>query len=57
MGLAAGGGGALAGVVVAQLGYGVLGLGAAALAAAIAVAALLLRPARRRQTAAPTTVR
>jgi MFS family permease len=57
MGLAAGGGGALAGVVVAQLGYGVLGLGAAVLAAAIAVAALLVRPARRRQTAAPTTVR
>lgn len=57
MGLAAGGGGALAGVVVAQLGYGVLGLGAAVLAAAIAVAALVLRPARRRQTAAPTTVR
>jgi MFS family permease len=57
MGLAAGGGGALAGVVVAQLGYGVLGLGAAVLAAVIAVAALVLRPARRRQTAAPTTVR
>jgi MFS family permease len=43
MGLAAGGGGALAGVVVGQLGYDVLGLGAAVLAATIAVVALLVR--------------
>ena len=43
MGLAAGGGGALAGVVVGQLGYDVLGLCAAVLAATIAVVALLVR--------------
>jgi predicted MFS family arabinose efflux permease len=43
MGLAAGGGGALAGVVVGRLGYDVLGLGAAVLAAVIAVAALTVR--------------
>ena len=43
MGLAAGGGGALAGVIVGRLGYDVLGLGAAVAAAAIAVTALVLR--------------
>ena len=43
MGLAAGGGGALAGLVVGRLGYDVLGMGAAVLAAVIAVAALLVR--------------
>jgi MFS family permease len=43
MGLAGGGGGALAGVVVGQLGYHSLGLGAAVLAGLVAVAALLLR--------------
>jgi MFS family permease len=43
MGLAAGGGGALAGVVVGQLGYAVLGAGAAGLAAIVAVASLLIR--------------
>lgn len=43
MGLAAGGGGALAGVVVGQLGYDALGLGAAVVAAAIALAALVVR--------------
>jgi MFS family permease len=43
MGLAAGGGGALAGVVVGQLGYDVLGVAAAVLAAVIAVAALVVR--------------
>jgi MFS family permease len=42
MGLAAGGGGALAGVVVGQLGYGVLGVLAACLAGVIVVAALLI---------------
>jgi MFS family permease len=47
MGLAAGGGGALAGVVVGTLGYAWLGLGAAVVAAAIGVAALTLgRPAK-----------
>jgi MFS family permease len=40
MGLAGGGGGALAGVVVGQLGYGTLGAGAAVLGALVAVAAL-----------------
>lgn len=44
MGLAAGGGGALAGVVVGQLGYAVLGTLAACLAGVVGVAALLLRP-------------
>jgi MFS family permease len=43
MGLAAGGGGALAGVVVGQLGYAVLGAGAAGLAAIVAIASLLIR--------------
>ena len=43
MGLAAGGGGALAGVVVGQLGYAVLGAGAAALAGIVALASLLIR--------------
>ena len=43
MGLAAGGGGALAGVVVGQLGYAVLGACAAALAAVVALASLLIR--------------
>jgi MFS family permease len=43
MGLAAGGGGALAGLVVGRLGYDVLGLAAAVLAAAIGVAALVVR--------------
>jgi MFS family permease len=42
MGLAAGGGGALAGVVVGTLGYAALGLGAAVVAAAIGLAALAL---------------
>lgn len=44
MGLAAGGGGALAGLVVGQLGYDVLGAAAAVLATAITIAALLIRP-------------
>lgn len=43
MGLAAGGGGALAGVVVGTLGYGVLGLGAAVVALAIGLSAALLK--------------
>ena len=43
MGLAAGGGGALAGVVVGQLGYSVLGACAAVLAAIVALASLLIR--------------
>ncbi len=43
MGLAAGGGGALAGVVVGQLGYAVLGAGAAALAGIVALASLFIR--------------
>lgn len=43
MGLAAGGGGALAGVVVGQLGYSALGLGAAVIAVLIGLAALLIR--------------
>jgi MFS family permease len=47
MGLAAGGGGALAGVVVGRLGYAVLGTCAAALAAVIALAALTIRDSRR----------
>jgi MFS family permease len=42
MGLAAGGGGALAGVVVGTVGYAWLGLGAAVVAAVIGVAALTL---------------
>jgi len=40
MGLAGGGGGALAGVVVGSLGYQQLGVGAAVLASVVAVAAL-----------------
>ena len=47
MGLAAGGGGALAGVVVGQLGYAVLGTCAAVLAAVIALAALTIRDTHR----------
>jgi hypothetical protein len=43
MGLAAGGGGALAGVVVGQLGYSVLGACSAVLAAIVALASLLIR--------------
>ena len=43
MGVAAGGGGALAGIVVGQLGYDVLGLCAAVLSATIAAVALLVR--------------
>jgi MFS family permease len=47
MGLAAGNGGALAGVVVGTVGYAWLGLGAAVVAALIGVAALTLgRPAK-----------
>lgn len=46
MGLVAGGGGALAGVVVDHLGYNELGLGAAVLATAIVGSALVLRPGR-----------
>lgn len=42
MGLAAGGGGALSGVVVGQFGYDVLGIAAAVLATTIALAALLM---------------
>lgn len=45
MGLAAGGGGALAGLIVGQLGYAVLGVFSAGLAAVIAVTALLVRDA------------
>lgn len=43
MGLAAGAGGALAGVVVGQLGYSVLGACSAVLAAIVALASLLIR--------------
>jgi hypothetical protein len=43
MGLAAGGGGALAGVVVGQLGYSVLGACSAVLAAIVALASRLIR--------------
>jgi MFS family permease len=43
MGLAAGGGAALAGVVVGQLGYSVLGACSAVLAAIVALASLLIR--------------
>ncbi len=43
MGLAAGGGGALAGVVVGQVGYAALGLGAAVVAVLIGLAAAFLR--------------
>ena len=43
MGLAAGGGGALAGVVVGQVGYAALGLGAAVVAVLIGFAAAFLR--------------
>ena len=43
MGLAAGGGGAVAGVVVGQIGYAALGFGAAVVAVLIGVAAALLR--------------
>ena len=45
MGLAAGGGGALAGLVVGTAGYSVLGLGAAVVAAAIGLTAAFLRDA------------
>ncbi|WP_270889283.1 MFS transporter [Pedococcus sp. 5OH_020] len=47
MGLAAGGGGALAGVVVGQVSYSALALGAAGVAFVIGVTALTLRPDRR----------
>lgn len=47
MGLVAGGGGALAGVVVDHFGYRELGLGAAVLAVVIVVAAAVIRPGRR----------
>ena len=43
MGLAAAGGGALAGVVFGQLGFAVLGVGACVVAVAIGVAAVLMR--------------
>ena len=43
MGLGAGGGGALAGLVVGQLGYSVLGACSAVLAAIVALASLLIR--------------
>lgn len=46
MGLAAGGGGALAGLIVGQLGYPVLGLSAGVAAALIGVAALVIRGPR-----------
>lgn len=46
MGLAAGGGGALAGVVVGQLGYDILGLAAAVLACLVVLAAFLIRTPR-----------
>jgi MFS family permease len=46
MGLAAGGGGALAGLIVGQLGYPVLGLSAAVAAALISVAVLVIRGPR-----------
>ncbi len=46
MGLAAGGGGALAGLIVGQLGYPVLGISAAVAAALISVAALVIRGPR-----------
>lgn len=46
MGLAAGGGGALAGLIVGQLGYPVLGLSASVAAALIGVAALVIRGPR-----------
>lgn len=57
MGLAAGAGGALAGVVVARLGYPVLGVLGAGLAAVIVLAALVLRAGGRRDgpLAAPRT--
>ena len=45
MGLAAGGGGALAGLVVGTAGYAMLGLGAAVVAAAIGLTAAFLRDA------------
>ena len=45
MGLAAGGGGALAGVIVAQASYAALALGVGVLAAGILVATVVLRPA------------
>jgi MFS family permease len=48
MGLAAGVGGALAGVVVGQLGYAVLSAAAAGLAAVVALASLLIRVDRPR---------
>jgi MFS family permease len=53
MGLAAGGGGALAGVVVGQLGYAVLGGCAAVLAAVVALASLLIRVDRPSADGAP----
>ena len=43
MGVAGGGGAALAGVVVAQAGYSALALGAAVLAALVAVAVGIVR--------------
>lgn len=46
MGLAAGGGGALAGLIVGKLGYPVLGLSASVAAALISVAALVIRGPR-----------
>ena len=46
MGLAAGGGGALAGLIVGQLGYPVLGLSAGVAAALISVAVLVIRRPR-----------
>ena len=46
MGLAAGGGGALAGLVVGTLGYSVLGACSAVLAAIVALASLLIRVER-----------
>ncbi|GAB3443090.1 MFS transporter [Phycicoccus ginsengisoli] len=53
MGLAAGGGGALAGVVVGQLGYAVLGTLAACLAGVVGVAALLIRPTELNRVSPP----
>ncbi|GAA2164698.1 MFS transporter [Pedococcus bigeumensis] len=55
MGLAAGGGGALAGVVVGQLGYSVLGACSAVLAAIVALASLLIRVDPTTDTATDTT--
>lgn len=55
MGLAGGGAGALAGVVVAQLSYHVLALGALVIAVVIAVAAMIIRPRRVRDEARTRT--